>query len=128
MIAFITSFFATLGVVFKRLWHNLGVSISSLAGVVVVLSLVICVPVFSYAISGRVLIQQLTEKASNTNRRLFSLHMYALENTTNSTLTLDKVREVSNHINARVGDLMGARVERITVEIQTGAQKLLPPG
>jgi len=57
----------------QALWHNLGITVSALIGIISVLSLVVCVPVFSHAISGDVLRQQLNDKVNTTHRRMFSL-------------------------------------------------------
>src|SRR5512145_1972048 len=98
MVVFVTDFFAMLGIVFKRLWHNLGLTLSTLLGVVAVLALVVCVPVFSYAVSGQVLEEELLSKSSGANRRLFSFHLYHLNATAKSVLNLDNVNDLAEYI------------------------------
>ena len=66
-------------VVFKRIRHNLGLSISALVGVIAIMSIIVAVPVFSHAVSSAVLKQQLEEKALTSQRRLFSIHYYNID-------------------------------------------------
>ena len=58
----ILSFSSLVVLVFKRLFHNFGISVSAVVGVVAVLSIVVAVPIFSYSISSEVLQLQLVEK------------------------------------------------------------------
>ena len=55
---------AMLLVVYKRLRHNLGISVSAVVGIIAVMAIVICVPVFANAVSSKVLREQLSEKAT----------------------------------------------------------------
>ena len=63
-------------VVAKRLRHHLGLTLSTLVGIISVLSLVICVPLFTNAVVSQVLKQTLTDKSVTNHRSLFSLHVY----------------------------------------------------
>jgi hypothetical protein len=65
-----------LAVVTKRLWHNLGLTISTLIGMVCVLTIIVCVPTFSYTVSGELLRQQLAEQAAKAGHSLFSIRIY----------------------------------------------------
>jgi putative ABC transport system permease protein len=115
-----------LSLVIKRLWHNLGLSASALIGIISVLSLVVCVPVFSHAISADVLRQQLNEKVQTTHRRMFSLHSYFVDTGSVSVLSPDKIDAVTSFINIRMLQLLELPVERNVVEIQSGALDLVP--
>jgi len=97
----IVNFFSMLVVVFKRLRHNLGLTTSALVGSISILALVVCVPVFSNAVSSEVLRQQLLEKVKTTNRGLFSIHTYFLDTTTPSVMNIANVDQVTQFINRR---------------------------
>jgi putative ABC transport system permease protein len=109
--------YSMLGVMLKRIRHNLGISISTLIGILAILSIVIAVPVFSKAISGAILQQQLEDKASFSGKRLFSLHMYHVN--TSGLLTPDKVDKVTEFIHTRLPELLGIPIETIQTEIQS---------
>jgi putative ABC transport system permease protein len=126
MLAYVTNFFAVIGITFKRLWHNLGLSLSAMLGVVAVLALVVCVPIFSYAVSGEVLQQELASKATSANRRLFSFHLYHLNPTNAAILDVDKTRALGNYIAESVNALMGVPVEQVIIELQTGTLGFRP--
>jgi putative ABC transport system permease protein len=126
MLAYVTNLFAVVGIVFKRLWHNLGLSLSALLGVVAVLALVVCVPIFSYAVSGQVLEQELASKSASANRRLFSFHLYHLNATNAAILDVDKARALADYISESVYSLMGSPVEQVIVELQTGSLGMKP--
>ena len=115
----ILSFSSLIVVVFKRLGHNLGISISAILGVVAVVSIVVAVPIFSYSISSEVLQLQLVEKAANSRRRLFSMHMYYINQAQNSPMTLQTANAVSDYIRSAVPDLLDLDVERIQMDAQT---------
>ena len=78
---------AIAALVAKRLRHHLGLSLSSLVGIISVLSLVICVPVFTNAVLSQVLKQSLIEKSLSNHRSLFSLHVYYVDDSTNTSLS-----------------------------------------
>ena len=126
----VAKFFNNLGsllaVVTKRLWHNIGISISALIGIVSVLSLVVCVPIFSHAVSSEVLINQLNEKVASTHRRLFSLHMYFVDTSPVPVLDINKVDTVTNFINTRINELLNLPIEQNINELQTGILYLMP--
>ncbi|MFZ6030968.1 MAG: FtsX-like permease family protein [Chloroflexota bacterium] len=126
MVVFVTNFFAVLGIVFRRLWHNLGLAFSTMLGVVAVLALVVCVPIFSYAVSGQVLEEELASKSASANRRLFSFHLYHLNTTAASILNIDQTQELADYIAAETFALLGVPVERVVVEVQTGSLGLKP--
>ena len=115
----ILSFSSLIVVVFKRLRHNLGISISAIIGVVAVVSIVVAVPIFSYSISSEVLQLQLVDKAVNSRRRLFSMHMYYINQNQNSPMTLQTANAVSDYIRTSVPNLLDLEVERILMDAQT---------
>lgn len=114
------SLLAMLVVVYKRLRHNAGISISALIGIVAVMAMVICVPVFSHAVSSKVLREQLTEKAQANNRGLFSLHMYYLDKRSASPLKVNNVEQFTGYIKQSIADNLGLRTKLIDVEVQSG--------
>lgn len=114
-------------VVFKRLLHNLGISISALVGIVAVLAMVVCVPIFSNAVSSYLLKNQLEEKVAKTHRRLFSLHYYFMVGKNVKGLTLDTIDIVSEYIRDHSWRILGLPVEQIVVDIQSGAVRMTSP-
>jgi putative ABC transport system permease protein len=117
---------ALFGLTFKRLWHNLGLSVSTLIGIMAVIAIVVCVPLFSHAVSSEVLRQQLEEKVANTHRSLFSLHYYFLDSNPTSTMDVQKSRFISDYLTRRFKELMGLKVGNLILEIESGAVKLSP--
>src|SRR5262245_39686370 len=89
---------AIAGVVAKRLRHHLGLSFSTLVGIISVMSLVICVPVFTNAVLSQVIKQTLIDKSVNNHRSLFSLHVYYRDTDTNSALTAQGADAVTGWI------------------------------
>jgi putative ABC transport system permease protein len=122
----VSSFFSSLSLVLKRLKYNLGLTISAVLGVVAVLAIVVCVPVFSNAVSSEVLRQQLNEKALSTRRRLFSMHMYYLDKRTATAMDVSKSEAVARYITDSSPQLLGLDVERIIMEMQTIPINLRP--
>ncbi len=94
----ISNFISALALVFKRLRFNLGLSISAILGIVAVLAIVVCVPIFSNAVSSEILRQQLYEKALATRRSLFSMHMYYLDKRDASPMDVEKSEAVARFI------------------------------
>ena len=127
MIIFVTNLYSMLVVVLKRLWHNLGLTITAILGVIAVLGIVVCVPVFSHAVSSEVLSTQLNAKVLSTHRRLFSEHMYFLDTGKTSVLNISNGEIVANYIVTRFPQLTGLLVERVVMEIQSGALPLMAP-
>ncbi len=122
----ISGFFSALVLVFKRLRYNLGLSVSAVLGIIAVLAIVVCVPVFANAVSSEVLRQQLTEKALTTRRSLFSMHMYYLDKREASAMDVGKSESVSRFITDNSPKLLGLSVDRIILELQTIPVSLLP--
>ena len=118
--------FSMLKVVYKRLIHNLGLSVSALVGIVAILSLVVCVPVFSHAVSSKLLSQQLEEKSGSTHRRLFSIHYYYLEPTKASRLDFAKIKTFTDYVKERGEALIGIPIEQIVWEVQSSGVNLEP--
>jgi putative ABC transport system permease protein len=106
-------------VVLKRLRYRLGLSLSTFLGILVVLSLVICVPVFTNAVLSEVLQHQLQEKAEKFNRSLFGLHVYYYDNSAYSPLTLEGSQKVSRFIERTLVEKMGLRVEQVVRRLAT---------
>ena len=108
-------------VVFKRLRHNVGLAISAVVGIVAVLGMVVCVPVFSHAVSGKVLRAQLEERAYSSHRRLFSLHMYYMSQGSSQEITLADAIKVEDYIKTAFPGLVGVNVDRVVTELQSSA-------
>jgi putative ABC transport system permease protein len=117
MIDFLSILSSLMKVVFKRIRHNLGLSISALIGIIAIMSIIVAVPVFSHAVSSEVLKNQLAEKALTSQRRLFSIHYYNIDDT--STMNSPKVDTVNQYIRERFPELLNLQVEDIIQEIQT---------
>ena len=108
-------------VVYKRLKHNLGLTISAVLGIVAVMGMVVSVPVFSHAVSSKVLREQLMEKAISTGRGMFSLHMYYIDKRSASPLDVDKTAQIGNFIQTQLPQNLGLNVTLLNMEVQTGA-------
>jgi len=126
----ISGFFLTtislLNIVFKRLRHNLGLAASTILGIVAVMSIIVCVPVFSHAISSEVLRRELTEMANKTGRGLFSLRMYYLDKVSAPPITPDSSQAISNYIINNSPRLLGLPVDEIVMELESGSIDMLP--
>jgi putative ABC transport system permease protein len=106
-----------LNVVLKRIRHNLGLSISAIFGIVAVMSIIVAVPIFSHAVSSKVLRNQLEEKAASTQRPLLSQHIYNIDTT--GTMTVDHVKTITDELLDRYPRLMNLKVENLQQEIQS---------
>ena len=109
MLIWLVNLFSLSKVVFKRLRHNLGIAFSALIGIVAVLSLIVCVPVFSHAVSSDVLSQQLNAKVLSTHRYLFSMHIYFLDSRSASVLSVEKTEQLTGIIRARFLQVPGGK-------------------
>lgn len=118
------NFFSSIVVVFKRLWHNLGLSLSALLGIIAIMAIAVCVPVFSHSVAGKVLRLQLDEKVASTHRRLFSLHLFYQDNQTPSVFTIDNAKTVSDFLRDQMAKQMGLPVEQIVMGTQSGIQNV----
>lgn len=123
---FFSSISAMLTLVFKRLRHNTGLSISAVIGVVAVMAMVVCVPVFSHAVSSKVLREQLEEKALTTKRSLFSLHYYYLDKRSASPMDVERSQAVTAYIRDRMSGALGLDTEKVILEVQSGNIGWLP--
>jgi putative ABC transport system permease protein len=121
MLIWLVNLFSLSKVVFKRLRHNLGIAFSALIGIVAVLAIVVCVPVFSHAVSSDVLRQQLNEKLVSTHRYLFSIHIYYLDSRSASVLSVEKTDQLTNIIRQDITKYLGVKPSQVITEIQSGA-------
>ena len=121
MLIWLVNLFSLSKVVFKRLRHNLGIAFSALIGIVAVLSIIVCVPVFSHAVSSDVLSQQLNAKLLSTHRYLFSLHIYFLDSRSASVLSVEKTEQLTDIIQQDFSKFLGVKPSQIITEIQSGA-------
>lgn len=119
-------FTSMLVVVIKRLRHNLGLTISTVVGIIAVLGIIVCVPVFSHAVSGEVLRAQLSEKAVSLHRGLFSLRMYYQDPYSSPAITLDQSQVITRYIQDHAGRMVGPRLERIDAEVQSTSMSWTP--
>jgi putative ABC transport system permease protein len=103
----------------KRLRHHLGLSVSTLVGIISVLSLVICVPVFTNAVLSQVLRQTLIDKSVSNHRSLFSLHVKYRDDSNLAFLTTQGVDSFTRSINQALTQKMGLKVANILVDINT---------
>ncbi|MGE5223562.1 MAG: hypothetical protein ACM3PY_14085, partial [Omnitrophica WOR_2 bacterium] len=103
----------------KRLQHHAGLSISSLIGIVSVLSLVICIPVFTNGILSNVLKQQLTEKATQNHRSLFGVHAHYADLIEYTTLSVESAQSVGQFIEDRLTHSMGLKINSVALELNT---------
>jgi putative ABC transport system permease protein len=113
-------------VVLKRLRHNLGLTISAVLGIVAVLSIIVCVPVFSHAVSGEVLRSQLSEKAESLHRGLLSLRLYYQDRYLNPVIDLNQSQVITSYIQENAEHLIGPNIERIDAEVQSNSLSWSP--
>ena len=113
-------------VVYKRLKHNLGLTVSAVLGIVAVMGIVISVPIFSHAVSSKVLREQLMEKATSTGRGMFSLHMYYIDKRSATPLTLDNTRNIGDFIVTQLPANLGLNVTMLNMEVQSGSVSWYP--
>ena len=118
---FAANFSAMLAVVLKRLRHNLGLSISAALGVVAVMGIVVCVPIFSHAVSSKVLSEQLITKALSTRRSLFSMHMYYIDKRSVSPISVEQAEALTRFIETNIPRQVGLPVKHVLMEVQSGA-------
>jgi putative ABC transport system permease protein len=121
----ITNTLSLLSLAWKRLLHNPGIILSTLAGTIAIVTLVVCVPVFSNAISSDVLRQQLTEKAQSMHRGLFSIHYYFSDFTDPSLLNITGFDTVTRYINQRFPALLGLPVKLNEAAVETAAYNMV---
>lgn len=117
----VSSASAMVVVVYKRLQHNLGLTVSAVLGIVAVMGIVVSVPIFSHAVSSKVLREQLMEKAVSTKRGMFSLHMYYIDKRSVAAMSVDKTEQISNYMRELLPNNLGLNVQNLNTEVQTGA-------
>ena len=115
-----------LSIVVKRLNHHRGVTFSSVVGVISVLSMIICVPIFTSAVLSQVLMQTLVDKAASNNRSLFSIHAYYFDDSIYFPLTIQQAGAVSQWLNHQITDSMGVKVSQIITIMATEAYGWTP--
>lgn len=106
-------------IVSKRLRHYWNLSISAEAGIISVLSLVICVPIFTNSVMSRVFKQELTEKSIKYHRRLFSIHAYYMDDALYTPLTYENARYVSQWLDTNFSRSIGLKVKGVYLEATT---------
>ncbi|MBE0696486.1 MAG: hypothetical protein IH586_06145 [Anaerolineaceae bacterium] len=110
---------AMLLVVYKRLRHNLGISISAVVGIIAVMAIVICVPIFAHAVSSKVLREQLSKISTENKRALFSLHMYYLDKSSATPLRVKNTEQFTGFIRQSIEQNLGLKTKQIDVEMQS---------
>jgi putative ABC transport system permease protein len=110
-----------LGLVLKRLRHNLGLSLSTLVGMVAILTVAVCIPIFSDAVSGNVLHGQLIQQRGDTSRQLFGLRFLYEEKSGSSLLDLAKTEAVTQFFKQQFQTQLGLPVDQVVTDIQTGS-------
>jgi putative ABC transport system permease protein len=119
-------FNSMLVMVIKRLRHNLGLSISAVLGIIAVLGMIVCVPVFSHAVSSEVLRSQLSEKAVTLHRGLFSLHLYYQDRHSGPAIKLEQSQFITQYLHDNAPRLIGPQIERVDAEVQTNTLNWSP--
>ena len=104
----------------KRLRYHLGLSVSSLIGIVSMLSLVICVPVFTNAVLSQALQQTLIDKSVNNHTSLFSLYVSYQDSSIYTRLPPEGADTVTGWIKQQLTQKMGLKVADIFARIHTG--------
>jgi putative ABC transport system permease protein len=112
--------FSMLGLVLKRLRHNLGLTASAMVGMAAILTIAVCVPIFADAVSGNVLRNQLTQLRANTNLQLFSLRLVYQEKSPQSMLDVDKVEAITRFLKEQFQADLGLPLDQVVTDVQTG--------
>jgi len=102
-------------IILKRLGHSLGLTVSALVGIVCVLTIAIAIPIFSFAVSGELLRQQLTDQAEKSGHPLFSIRMYYLYDSS-KPLTLEGLGKLSAYLPNLTTDLVDIQPEEVVVQ------------
>ena len=108
-----------LGIVIRRLNHHRGISLSSAVGIISVLSLIICIPIFTSAVLSQVLMKTLADKSVANHRSLFSIHAYYLDDSVYFPLSVQGAETVSQFINTQVTSGMGLKVKDLYTTMET---------
>ena len=114
------NFLSMLGLVLKRMRHNLGLSASALIGVLAILTVAVCVPIFSDAVSGDVLQKQLNEIRGQTQRNLFSLRYQYQEKSNTSLMDYDKSQTIADFLKSQIPSELGLPVNQVVMDIFSG--------
>lgn len=112
----ITSIFTT---IIKRLRHYWSLSLSVELGIISVLSLIICVPVFTNAVLSQVLKDELNEKSVKYHRSIFSVHAYYLDNTLYTPLAYQNARYVSQRLTQQLTQSLKVKIKGEYLEAST---------
>jgi putative ABC transport system permease protein len=120
------SFLSMLTLVYKRLSHNLGLSVSAVIGVVAVMAIVVCIPIFSHAVSSKVLREQLIAKAVTSGRGLFSLNLYYLDRASQTPFRVQTNDAIVRFIEESIGSLLALKIDRIYSEMETASLRWTP--
>ncbi len=104
-----------LRIILKRLGHSLGMTVSALVGIICVLTIAISIPVFSYAVSGELLREQLAEQSTSSGHPLFSLRMYYLFDSS-KPLTVNGLKQLSGYLPELTEELVGIRPAQVVIE------------
>ena len=103
----------------KRLRHYWSLSICAEVGIISVLSLIICVPIFTNAVLSEVLKQELTEKSLKNHRSLFSIHAYYIDDTLYTPLAYEDAQYVSQWLNKQLSKSLGVKIKGVYLESST---------
>jgi len=99
--------------------------IGTLAGMLSVLTIIVCVPVFSYAVSGELLRQQLLEQAAVVGRSPFGMRFYYVD-LDSPLFSVDVSKAMAEYISGRVTDLMGQPPDQMVIEIRSPLLNMMP--
>ncbi len=105
-------------IVVKRLRHSLGLTLSAWVGILCVLTIAISIPVFTYAVSGELLRQQLAEQIAVSGHPLFSIRMY-YQYDSRAPLDIAGMRKLSQDLPKLTGDLVGIQPRQTVVEVNS---------
>jgi putative ABC transport system permease protein len=117
---FLSNTVSLLALVLKRLRHNLGLSASALIGIISILTVAVCVPIFSHAISADVLHRQLQELKGVSSRPLFSLRFVYKEKTNASLMDIEKSQAIGQYLSEQISQQLGLPVEQVVMDIRAG--------
>jgi putative ABC transport system permease protein len=112
-------------IIIKRLLHSLGLTVSALVGIICVLTIAICIPVFAYAVSGELLRQELNQQAQESGHPLFSIRMYYLYDS-NAPLDIAGSQKLAEYLPQRTEELVGITPAQVVIEVNSPPVDLNP--
>ncbi len=112
-------------VIVKRQRHYLGLSLLALLNIILAVGLITNASFFAEAVDRVVLLQELKDFSSATNRPPFSTSVYVFPSR-RQPLTLENAEQLANHIGQTIAGEVGLPLRHLGTEVSSGSLTLLP--